>query len=102
MEFLNWIYERMVEVHHENPNYDYMLRFKSIIDGMKPSNDDLKKPVSPVAPKRKIIQISAITDHKVVALYALCNDGSAWVSVFGPKDSNSLDWLRVPDIPQDE
>ena len=32
-QHLEWIYERLVEVHRENPNYDYMLKFKEIING---------------------------------------------------------------------
>ena len=31
-EFLKWIYERLVEVHNENENYDYMWRFRKIIE----------------------------------------------------------------------
>ncbi len=34
-EFLQWIYNRMVNVHKENPNVDYMWKFKEIIDKMK-------------------------------------------------------------------
>ena len=33
-EFLTWIYERMIYVHKENPNFDYMLTFKNILDKM--------------------------------------------------------------------
>ena len=33
-EFLTWIYERMTHVHNENPNVDYMLKFKDILDKM--------------------------------------------------------------------
>jgi hypothetical protein len=33
-EFLNWIYERMIYVHGENKNVDYMLTFKKLIDKM--------------------------------------------------------------------
>jgi len=29
---LQWIYDRMSNVHDENENYDYMLKFKEIID----------------------------------------------------------------------
>lgn len=29
---LEWIYDRLIHVHGENPNYDYMLKFKEIID----------------------------------------------------------------------
>lgn len=41
-EFLQWIYYRLVEVHGENKNYDYMHRLKEIIDTtevVKKSND---------------------------------------------------------------
>lgn len=34
-EHLEWIFSRMVEVHNENPNYDYMNRFKKIIQKIK-------------------------------------------------------------------
>lgn len=30
--FLEWIYNRMVRVHDENPAYDYMNRFRKIIE----------------------------------------------------------------------
>lgn len=29
---LQWIYDRLSEVHGENINYDYMIKFKSIIE----------------------------------------------------------------------
>ena len=29
---LKWIYNRLINVHDEDPNYDYMLKFKEIID----------------------------------------------------------------------
>lgn len=31
---LEWIYERLIHVHKENPNYDYMLKFKEIINNL--------------------------------------------------------------------
>lgn len=34
IEHLIWIYQRMVKVHGENPNYDYMLRLKEIIESI--------------------------------------------------------------------
>jgi hypothetical protein len=30
---LGWIYDRLIYVHNESPNVDYMLRFRGIIDG---------------------------------------------------------------------
>ena len=32
IEHLQWVYDRLENVHGENPNYDYMNRFKSIIE----------------------------------------------------------------------
>lgn len=29
-DFLQWIYERMIYIHGENPNVDYMTRLKEI------------------------------------------------------------------------
>lgn len=33
--FLQWIYNRLHYVHKENENYDYMLKFKSIIEKLE-------------------------------------------------------------------
>ena len=33
-EFLTWIYERLVNVYLENPNTDYMIKLKTIIDSL--------------------------------------------------------------------
>jgi len=35
LEHLEWIYNRMIVVHKENPKYDYMLKFKEILQGQK-------------------------------------------------------------------
>jgi hypothetical protein len=35
IEHLEWLYNRMLNVHGENENYDYMIRFKNIIDKFK-------------------------------------------------------------------
>ena len=32
IKHLTWIYERLVHVHNENPNSDYMIRLKQIVD----------------------------------------------------------------------
>ena len=32
---LQWIYDRMSNVHGENENYDYMIKFKEIIEQLK-------------------------------------------------------------------
>jgi hypothetical protein len=36
---LEWIYNRMIEVHGENPNYDYMIAFKKIIQSLSPPTE---------------------------------------------------------------
>ncbi len=40
-EHLQWIFDRLVNVHKENPNYDYMNRLKKIIETTRPVNVDL-------------------------------------------------------------
>jgi hypothetical protein len=32
---LEWVYNRLISVHNENPNYDYMIRLKNIIKEFK-------------------------------------------------------------------
>ncbi len=32
IKHINWMYNRLTSVHKENPNVDYMIRFKEIID----------------------------------------------------------------------
>lgn len=34
-EFLVWIYDRLIYVHRENKNYDFMLRFKRFLEENK-------------------------------------------------------------------
>jgi hypothetical protein len=34
-EFLQWIYDRLVNIHKENPHMDYMWKFKELIDKKK-------------------------------------------------------------------
>lgn len=40
---LFWIYRRLIEVHREHPNKDYMLRFKEIIKEMQSQEDYVKE-----------------------------------------------------------
>lgn len=35
IEHLEWLHERLVNIHGENKHYDYMLKFKEIIDKLK-------------------------------------------------------------------
>lgn len=34
-QHLKWIFNRMVEIHGEKSNYDYMIKFQSIINNMR-------------------------------------------------------------------
>lgn len=36
---LEWIYNRLIEVHGENSNYDYMIKFKEIIQSLQPKTE---------------------------------------------------------------
>ena len=40
---LQWIYDRMSNVHGENENYDYMLKFKEIIEQLKKVGNNEQK-----------------------------------------------------------
>ena len=35
VKHLQWLYDRMVNVHGENKDYDYMIKFKEIIEQLK-------------------------------------------------------------------
>ena len=39
-KFFNWIYNRLVYVHGENPNYDYMLSLRERIDDLFGNEED--------------------------------------------------------------
>jgi hypothetical protein len=60
-KFFQWIYNRLVYVHKENPNVDYMISFKKRIDELafdepswKPSEEQMDKLFSIVAALRKV------------------------------------------------
>ena len=40
-EFLTWIYNRMIEVHGENPRVDYMLKLRELLN-----NQNDRKPIT--------------------------------------------------------
>lgn len=42
-QFLSWIYERMIFVYKENPSFDYMCRFKKILDRMEKEEQDSRR-----------------------------------------------------------
>jgi len=56
VEHLQWIFTRLVVKHGENPNYDYMLRFKKVIDGL------VANPVIKLGVKIKLISNGNLID----------------------------------------
>lgn len=52
-EHLEWIYQRMIHVHGENPNYDYMLKFRQMLDGK--SKSQRTPPLPPKGPEGRNI-----------------------------------------------
>lgn len=44
-QLLEFIHARLVKVHGENPLYDYMFKFKDIIDSIPPDWTTIKKMV---------------------------------------------------------
>lgn len=35
IKHLEWVYKRMKYVHNENENYDYMIRFREILEALR-------------------------------------------------------------------
>jgi hypothetical protein len=51
-EHLQFIYDRLVAVHKENPNSDYMIKFESIIKYTKQSEDSFDEYLEYVRERR--------------------------------------------------
>jgi len=53
---------------------------------------------------RKIVQIAAVpeTDITYGGVYGLCSDGSVWLCTNEQSTIAEREWLRLPDIPQDQ
>jgi hypothetical protein len=67
-EHLNWLFDRLVEVHNENPNYDYMVRFRKIIDAVE--NEEIKdsltreEKISFIVKTESKIMVAIMKGHK--------------------------------------
>ena len=67
-EHLNWLFDRLVEVHNENPNYDYMVRFRKIIDEVE--NEEIKdsltreEKISFIVKTESKIMVAIMKGHK--------------------------------------
>ena len=42
-EFLEWIRNRLIDIHGENPNFDYMLRLKDVINNANNDAPHIKR-----------------------------------------------------------
>ena len=47
IENLEWIYNRMIHVHGENKDFDYMIKFRSILNEMNLEEQNLNEPQKP-------------------------------------------------------
>ncbi len=67
-QHLNWLFDRLVEVHNENPNYDYMVRFRKIIDEVE--NEEIKdsltreEKISFIVKTESKIMVAIMKGHK--------------------------------------
>ena len=52
VKHLEWMYNRMIEIHGENTNYDYMIKLKNIIETFK------NKRVIPTIPEEYRMRLS--------------------------------------------
>lgn len=57
-EHLEWIYSRLISVHKENPNTDYMLRLNEIVIEMK--NNEPKEPVTLRELERRLANVERL------------------------------------------
>lgn len=64
---LEWIYDRMKSVHNENENFDYMLAFRRIIDGLYKEYEDYHTPQQPDLPAENTVMwwLCRIADDEV-------------------------------------
>jgi hypothetical protein len=67
MEHLRWIYERMVHVHGENPNVDYMRRFAEIVPPIREPDDFVVRAHAAIHEScerwRRSLLVDGPTDH---------------------------------------
>ena len=67
IEHLTWIYERLLFIHKENPNFDYMLRLKKIVEtyntDMQIDKQDIINMIKGVTPAHHIMNHILIKPH---------------------------------------
>lgn len=67
--FFNWIYDRLVNVHGENPNVDYMLSLKECIDDLFPEKEETDTTSEPTEEKQFTIDELKPFDKVLVRNY---------------------------------
>ena len=92
-EFFNWIYDRLVNVHGENPNVDYMLSFKERIKKLflleKEETDNTSKPT-----EEKQFTIGDFKPFDRVLVKYLT--GSKWgIELFERYDNDLIDYPYI-------
>ena len=102
VKFLNFIYQRMVNVHGEKPNVDYMLRLKSIIEkGLTLDSKMIMQPMD-TAPTdgTHIIALGTHEDDCSVEHQGFCEvytyDVHGWYNIAG-YPSKPKYWMPRPD-----
>jgi hypothetical protein len=90
LRHLRWIRNRLIKVHGENPNTDYMIKFKAILDGLRDE--------SPTARKGNTIMLYNIENVKypIAGVSASPKDirDIAYVSPFKPEELDEAHDLR--------
>ena len=95
-EFFQWIYDRLVYVHNENPNVDYMLSLKERIE-------DMQNPTDKIEPKFKVgdwvvyndanvYQVKEIDYTNIIPRYELENIDGDKLSIPFTSDYNLRNW----------
>lgn len=85
-QHLQWIYERMVHMHKENEDYDYMIKFQSILKALRKA-DVIGSLVSPNTIQKQAEKFQQATANKMAIERTAFAQGALWVrSLFLPND----------------
>lgn len=80
---LEWIYDRLIHVHNESPNVDYMLRFRGIIDGGGAAPPAPETPAEALAARPLFEQVARLGDDAgigtVARIMAISSRARAWL-----------------------
>jgi hypothetical protein len=94
-EFLQWIHDRLIDVHGENPNFDYMHRLRTIISPVKKEGKVYYNLVDAPPGLYKIYWVGE--NGSSLASIGISRDGEQWfaptnwVSPYDPDISSHFD-----------